>query len=76
MDRVIRSNDEVSRRVRIENEFGKWSRSQSLMQFAHVGRMNEYRMAVRVLMAEVSVGRVQGRPRFGWMDDVKAALGS
>ena len=29
----------------------------------------------RVLMAEVSSGRVRGRPRLGWMDGVKVALG-
>ena len=28
-------------------------------------------MAIRVLMAEVSGGRVRGRPRLGWMDDVR-----
>ena len=28
-------------------------------------------MARRVLMAEVSGGRVRGRPRLGWMDGVK-----
>ena len=33
-------------------------------------------MARRVLMAEVSVGRVRGRPRLGWMDGVKVALGN
>ena len=33
-------------------------------------------MAIRVLMAEVSGGRVQGRPRLGWMDGVKVALGN
>ena len=38
--------------------------------------MDGYRMARRVLMAEVSGGRVQGRPRFGWMDGVKVALGN
>ena len=31
-------------------------------------------MARRVLMAEVSVGRVPGRPRLGCMDGVKVAL--
>ena len=30
----------------------------------------------RVLMAEVSGGRVRGRPRLGWMDGVKVALGN
>ena len=28
-------------------------------------------MARSLLMAEVSEGRVRGRPRFGWMDGVK-----
>ena len=30
----------------------------------------------RLLMAEVSGGRVLGRPRLGWMDGVKVALGN
>ena len=38
--------------------------------------MDEYRMARRVLMAEVSGGLVRGRPRLGWMDGVKTALGN
>ena len=42
----------------------------------HVERMDDYRMARRVLMAEVSGGRVRGRPRLGWMDGVKVALGN
>ena len=33
-------------------------------------------MARRVLMAEVSGGRVRGRQRLGWMDGVKVALGN
>ena len=33
-------------------------------------------MARRVLMAEVSGGRVRGRPRLGWMNGVKVALGN
>ena len=42
----------------------------------HVERMDNYRMARRVLMAEVGGGRVRGRPRLGWMDGVKVALGN
>ena len=43
--------------------------------FGHAERMDEYRLGRRVLMAEVSGGRVQGRPRLGWMvDGVKEAL--
>ena len=33
-------------------------------------------MARRALKAEVSGGRVRGRPRLGWMDAVKVALGN
>ena len=33
-------------------------------------------MAIRVLMAHVSGERVQGRPRLGYMDLMKMALGS
>ena len=33
--------------------------------------MDDYRMTRRLLMAEVSGGRVRGKPRLGWMDGVK-----
>ena len=39
-------------------------------------RLGEYRMARSVLMAEVSGGRVRGRPRLVWIDGVKVALGN
>ena len=39
-------------------------------------RMDEYLIARMVLMAELSGGRVRGRPRLGWMDGVKVALGN
>ena len=39
-------------------------------------RIDEYRMARKVLMAEVSGARVRVRPRLGWMDGVKVALGN
>ena len=47
-----------------------------LRWFGHVERMDEYRMAGRVLMAEVSGGLVRERPRLGWMDGMKVALGN
>ena len=40
----------------------------------YVERMDEYRMAEG--MAKLSGGRVRGRPRLGWMDGVKVALGN
>ena len=38
--------------------------------------MHEYPVARRVLIAEVRGGRVRGKPRLGWMDGVKVALGN
>ena len=38
--------------------------------------MDDCRMARRVLMTEVSGGRERGRPRLGWIDGVKVALGN
>ena len=73
MDRV--RNEEVRRRAGIERELASRADRRLLRWFGHVERMDEYRMARRVLMDEVSGGRVRGRPRFGWMDGVKVALG-
>ena len=41
----------------------------------HVERMDQQLIFRRLLMAEAS-GRVQDRPRFGWMIGVKRAFGS
>ena len=72
MDRV--RNEEVRTRAGIEKEFASRADQRVLRWFRHVERMDEYRMARKVLMAEVSGGRVRGRPRLGWMDGVKVAL--
>ena len=74
MDRV--RNEEVRRRAGIEMELASRVDQRVLRWFGHVERMNYYRMARRVLMGEVSEGRVRGRPRLGWMDGVKVALGN
>ena len=59
--------EEVRRRARIERELASSADQRVLRWFVHVERTNEYRMARRVLMAEVSGGLVRGRPRLGWM---------
>ena len=69
-------NEEVRRRAGIERGLASGADQRVLRWFGHVERMDEYRMARRVLMAEVSGGRVRGRPRLGWMDGVKVALGN
>ena len=73
-DRV--RNEEVRRRAGIEMELASKADQRVLTWFGHVERMDEYRMARRVLMAEVSRGQVRGRSRLGWMDGVKVALGN
>ena len=74
MDRV--RNEEVRWRAGIERELATRADQRVLRWFGHVERMDEYSMVRRVLMAEVSGGRVRGRPRLGWMDGVKVALGN
>ena len=74
MDRV--RNEDVRRRAGIERELGNRADHRVLRWFGHVERMDEYCMARRVLMVDLSGGRVRGRPRLDWMDGVKVALGN
>ena len=62
--------------ARIERELASREDQTVLRWFGHVQRMNEYRIARMVLMTEVSGGRVRGRPRLGWMHDLKLVLGN
>ena len=50
----------IERESKVDQRVLRW--------FGHVERMDEYRMARRLLMAEVGEGRVRGRPMLGWMD--------
>ena len=74
MDRV--RNEEVRRRAGIKRELASRADQRVLRWFGHVERMDEYRTARRVLMAEVSGGRARGRLRLGGIDGVKMALGN
>ena len=69
MDRV--RNEEVRRRAGIKRELASRADQRVLRWFRHVERMDEFRKARRVLMVEVSGGRVRVRPRLGWIDGVK-----
>ena len=66
----------MRRRAGIEGELASRTDQGVLRWFGHVERIDDYRMARRVLMADVSGGRVRGIPRLGWMDGVKVALGN
>ena len=74
MDRV--RNEEVHRRAGIERELASTEYQRVLRWVGHVEIMDEYRLARRVLIEDVSGGRVRGRPWLGWMDGVKVALGN
>ena len=63
MDRV--RNEEVRRRAGIERELPSRADQRVLRWFGHVERIDDYRMARRVLMAGISIGRVRRRPKFG-----------
>ena len=66
MDRV--SNENVYRRAGIERELASREDQRVLsIEMDHTARCD--------WMAEVSRDRVRGRPRLGWMDGVKVALG-
>ena len=58
IDRV--RNEDVHRRAGIEWELASRADQRVLRWLGHVERMDEYRMARRVLMAEVSGGWVRG----------------
>ena len=60
----------------LERKLANRADQRVLRWFGHVERMDDYRMARRVLMTEVSGGRVQSRPRLGWIDGAKVALGN
>ena len=68
----IVSSEEVRSRAGIENELVSEMDQTALRWFGQVEQMDDYRMARRVLIAEVSGGRVWSRPRLcsmdGWMD--------
>ena len=76
MSRTDRVWNEVRRRALIERELTTRADQRVLRWFGHLERIDEYHMARKMLMAEISVGRVRCRPRLGWMDGVKVALGN
>ena len=56
-------NEEVCMRAVIEMELASRADQRVLRWFERVEKMDQYRMARKVLMAEISGGRVRWRPR-------------
>ena len=65
-------NEEVHSRAGIERVLAG---RRVLKWLSHVERIDKYRMARSVLMAELSGRLVRGRQRLGWMEGVKVTLG-
>ena len=63
------TNEEVHRRAGIDRELSSIADQRVLRWFGHVERINEYCMAIRVLIAEVS------GPRLGTINTLGAHLG-
>ena len=74
IDRV--RNGEVRRRAGMERELASRAVQRVLRWFWHAETMDEYCMARRVLMTEVSGGLVRRRNRLGWMDGVNVTFGT
>ena len=62
-------------RAFIERELASRADQRVLIWFRYVQRIDEYRMAIRVLMADASGGRERGRPRLGLKDGMMVAEG-
>ncbi len=74
MDRV--RNEEVRRRTGVVKELAERAEQRVLRWFGHVERMEEERLVKKITRSEVRGVSPRGRPRMGWMDSVKRALGA
>ena len=72
-DRI--NNDVVRFRTGMVKRLEERVDARVLRWFGHMERMDGKRLAKKVWKAEVSGRRPRGRPKFGWMDGVKQALG-
>ncbi len=67
---------EVRRRTRVVKELAEQAEQRVLQWFGHVERMEENRLVKKVTRSDVRGVRPRGRPRMGWLDSVKSALGA
>ena len=68
-------NDVVRRMTGVRKELAVRVDRNVLRWFGHVERMDDDRLLKKVVSARVDGRGARGRPRFGWMDGVKKALG-
>ncbi len=73
MDQV--RNEEV-RRTEVVKELAEQAEQGVLRWFGQVERMEEECLVKKVIRSDVRGVRPRGRPRMGWLDSVKRALGA
>ncbi len=74
MDRV--RNEEVRRRTGVVKELAERAEQGVLRWFGHVERMGEESLVKKTTGSDVRGVRKRERPRMGWLDSVKRALGA
>ena len=72
-DRV--RNEEVRRRTGVVKTLDQKVEQRVLRWFGHMERMNEERLVKQVFLSSVEGRSLRGRPRMGWLDGVKIAVG-
>ncbi len=68
-------NDEVRRRTGVVKELAERTEQRVLRWFGHLERLEEERLLKKITRSDVRGVRPRGRPRMGWLDSVKRALG-
>ncbi len=63
-------------KIIIVKELAERAEQGVLWWFGHVERMEEERLVKKITIFDVRGVRPRGRPRMGWMDSVKRALGA
>ena len=67
-------NEVVRARTGVRRELAARVDMNVLRWFGHVERMDNEQLPKKVMNAKVDGRNARGRPRFGWMDEVKRAL--
>ena len=67
-------NDDIRRRAGVLLELSNRAEQRGLRWFGHMERMNDERMAKRVMKSEVEGRGVRGRPRMGWREGIRNSL--
>ena len=68
------TNESIRGRTGVKSKLSNRAEQKTLRWFGHMERMNEERLAKRVMNAEVEGANPRGRPKLGWGEGVKNSL--